>query len=55
MGRIYKCVNCGRYTLKKDRCMHCGGELKSAHPPNISLQSKILSLIIKERRKVRES
>ncbi|MEM0001004.1 MAG: RNA-protein complex protein Nop10 [Desulfurococcaceae archaeon] len=31
-----RCKNCGRYTLTKERCPHCGGELVVPHPPRFS-------------------
>ncbi len=34
--RIYKCLKCGRYTLKQDRCPVCGGLARVAHPPRFS-------------------
>ncbi|MEM0365572.1 MAG: nucleolar RNA-binding Nop10p family protein [Acidilobaceae archaeon] len=30
-----KCVNCGRYTLRKDKCPYCGRELIVPHPQKI--------------------
>lgn len=34
--RIYKCIVCGRYTLKQDKCPVCGGMVRVAHPPRFS-------------------
>ena len=48
---INKCLKCGRYTLRKDFCPHCGGKVASAHPINISLESRHLELILMARRK----
>ncbi|MEM2215867.1 MAG: nucleolar RNA-binding Nop10p family protein [Nitrososphaerota archaeon] len=48
---INKCIQCGQYTMRRDSCPYCGGEVKSAHPPNISLESRYLDLILKIRRK----
>lgn len=31
-----KCKNCGRYTLTRDKCPYCGGELEIPHPPRFS-------------------
>jgi H/ACA ribonucleoprotein complex subunit 3 len=31
-----KCKKCGRYTLSKDKCPVCGGELIVPHPPRFS-------------------
>ena len=47
---IHKCVKCGRYTLRSDRCPSCGGEVRSAHPPNISLEHRYLEKILELRR-----
>ena len=47
---IHKCVKCGRYTLRSDRCPKCGGEVRSAHPPNISLEHRYLEKILELRR-----
>lgn len=33
---LHKCANCGRYTLRRDKCPYCGGELKAAHPAKFS-------------------
>ena len=35
-----KCVNCGRYTLKQDKCPVCGSEVRVPHPPRFSPQDK---------------
>jgi len=35
-----KCTKCGRYTLSKDKCPHCGGELVVPHPPRFSPEDK---------------
>jgi H/ACA ribonucleoprotein complex subunit 3 len=48
---INKCLQCGRYTLKKDSCPYCGGRVASAHPINISLEGRHLELILMARRK----
>jgi len=34
--KIYKCINCGNYTLKQDKCPKCGGSVRVAHPPRFS-------------------
>ena len=52
-GLLNKCTRCGRYTLRKDSCPECGGPIKSAHPPNISLKHRYIDLIVKVRRKER--
>lgn len=33
---LRKCIKCGRYTLRKDACPYCGGELVVPHPPRFS-------------------
>ncbi|WP_243668692.1 RNA-protein complex protein Nop10 [Vulcanisaeta sp. JCM 16161] len=37
---LRRCKNCGRYTLRKDRCPYCGGELEVPHPPKYSPDDK---------------
>ena len=37
---LRRCKNCGRYTLRKDRCPYCGGELEIPHPPKYSPDDK---------------
>lgn len=34
---LRKCVKCGEYTLKQDKCPYCGGELRNPHPPKFSI------------------
>ncbi|MCD6420929.1 MAG: ribosome biogenesis protein [Thaumarchaeota archaeon] len=48
---LNKCTKCGRYTLRSDKCPVCGGAVKSAHPPAISLKHRYLDLIIQVRRR----
>lgn len=38
--RMMKCKACGEYTLKSDRCPHCGGQLKNPHPARFSPEDK---------------
>lgn len=33
---LRRCVRCGRYTLKKDSCPYCHGELRIPHPAKFS-------------------
>jgi len=33
---LRRCKKCGRYTLRKDRCPYCGGEVENPHPPKYS-------------------
>jgi len=35
-----RCRVCGRYTLRRDRCPVCGGELVVPHPPRFSPEDK---------------
>jgi len=35
-----KCVNCGRYTLRQDRCPVCGSEVRVPHPPRFSPEDR---------------
>ena len=37
---LRKCVKCGRYTLKKDKCPYCGGNVKIPHPAKFSPDDK---------------
>ncbi len=39
---LRRCVKCGRYTLRRDRCPVCGGELVVPHPPRFSPEDKYL-------------
>ncbi|KUO82844.1 MAG: RNA-protein complex protein Nop10 [Caldivirga sp.] len=38
---MMKCLRCGRYTLRKDKCPYCGGPLTSPHPPRYSPDDKM--------------
>jgi len=42
-----RCVKCGRYTLVKDKCPYCGGELVVPHPPRYSPEDKYVALRLK--------
>ncbi len=33
---LRRCKKCGRYTLNKERCPYCGGEVENPHPPKYS-------------------
>jgi H/ACA ribonucleoprotein complex subunit 3 len=37
---LRRCKVCGRYTMRKDRCPYCGGELEVPHPPKYSPEDK---------------
>ncbi|NIQ04990.1 MAG: RNA-protein complex protein Nop10 [Candidatus Korarchaeota archaeon] len=39
---LRKCKECGEYTLRKDRCPHCGGEIHIPHPAKFSPDDKYL-------------
>ncbi|NPB02257.1 MAG: RNA-protein complex protein Nop10 [Methanopyri archaeon] len=34
--RLRRCKECGEYTLRTDKCPHCGGELEVPHPHRFS-------------------
>ena len=38
-----KCIRCGRYTLRRDKCPVCGGELHVPHPPRFSPEDKYVA------------
>lgn len=42
-----KCIKCGRYTLSRDKCPYCGGELIVPHPPRFSPEDKYVALRLK--------
>lgn len=42
-----KCTKCGRYTLARDKCPNCGGELIVPHPPRYSPEDKYVSYRLK--------
>jgi H/ACA ribonucleoprotein complex subunit 3 len=37
---MMKCVECKRYTLKKDKCPYCGGVVRTPHPAKFSPNDK---------------
>ncbi len=37
-----KCVNCKRYTLRKDKCPVCGGPVVVPHPPRFSPDDRFI-------------
>jgi len=37
---LRRCVRCRRYTLKKDACPYCGGEVRIPHPAKFSPDDK---------------
>ncbi len=60
---LRRCATCRAYTLRKDRCPHCGGRLENPHPPRFSPQDryqeyrvaiKVMSGIVKVRDDVAE-
>lgn len=39
-----KCSKCQRYTLHRDKCPYCGGELYVPHPSRFSPEDKYVDL-----------
>lgn len=39
-----KCSKCSKYTLRRDKCPYCGGELHVPHPPRFSPEDKYVEL-----------
>jgi len=37
---LRKCTSCGRYTLNKEKCPYCGGEVRIPHPPKFSPEDR---------------
>ncbi len=37
---LRKCLDCGRYTLKTDKCPYCSGKVRVPHPPKFSPEDK---------------
>ncbi|MCD6096038.1 MAG: RNA-protein complex protein Nop10 [Thermoprotei archaeon] len=37
---LRKCIKCGEYTLRRDKCPYCGGPLKNPHPAKFSPEDK---------------
>jgi H/ACA ribonucleoprotein complex subunit 3 len=37
---LRRCLNCGRYTLSKEKCPYCNGEVRVPHPPKSSIYDK---------------
>jgi len=35
-----RCTECKRYTLRKDKCPYCGGNLRIPHPAKFSPDDK---------------
>lgn len=33
---LRRCEECGRYTLKTEKCPHCGGRVRVPHPAKFS-------------------
>ncbi|MFW9805802.1 MAG: RNA-protein complex protein Nop10 [Candidatus Thorarchaeota archaeon] len=40
MTHLYKCSNCGEYTLEQKKCPKCNGVVLSPKPPKYSPQDK---------------
>jgi H/ACA ribonucleoprotein complex subunit 3 len=39
---LRKCELCGKYTLKRNGCPHCGGNVRIPHPAKFSPDDKYL-------------
>ena len=39
---LRKCEKCGKYTLEKNKCPHCGGKVRIPHPPKFSPDDQYL-------------
>jgi H/ACA ribonucleoprotein complex subunit 3 len=39
---LRKCIKCGRYTLTRDICPHCGAKVHIPHPAKFSPTDKYL-------------
>lgn len=37
---LRKCAKCGKYTLNKEKCPYCGGNVKIPHPAKFSPDDK---------------
>jgi H/ACA ribonucleoprotein complex subunit 3 len=37
---LRKCEKCGRYTLRQDKCLSCGGQTHIPHPAKFSPDDK---------------
>ncbi len=40
MPYLYKCTNCGTYTLDEKTCSKCGADVRNPAPPKYSPQDK---------------
>ncbi|MCK4279855.1 MAG: RNA-protein complex protein Nop10 [Candidatus Thorarchaeota archaeon] len=40
MTQLYKCADCGYYTLDDSKCPKCGKRVKTPHPARYSPQDK---------------
>ncbi len=51
---LRKCIKCGRYTLKRDKCPYCGGNVRIPHPAKFSPDDKYAKYrrMLKEEAKV---
>ncbi|TFF68039.1 RNA-protein complex protein Nop10 [Candidatus Thorarchaeota archaeon] len=54
MPYIFKCSECGEYTLDDETCPKCGGSVKTPHPPRFSPVDKYGEYRRRAKRKQRE-
>ncbi|MFX1481798.1 MAG: RNA-protein complex protein Nop10 [Promethearchaeota archaeon] len=54
MVHLFKCQDCGEYTLNSKTCPKCGGSVSSPRPPKYSPQDKFGSYRRKAKQKARE-
>jgi len=40
---LRRCKKCGRYTLRRDKCPICEGELYVPHPPRFSPEDRYVA------------
>ncbi len=54
---LRKCIKCGRYTLKRDKCPYCGGNVRIPHPAKFSPDDKYAKYrrMLKEEAKVEKN
>ncbi len=55
MSQIFKCKQCGEYTLNEKKCSKCGGKVGNPRPPKFSPEDKYGDYRRKAKRKARTS